>query len=80
MLQLAPMNLCPGLDQPILRLRQGPAKAFEGVHREDRGVLLIVRVEMCSVVPRAAKLRARAPRAANSSFLNWPRSTRNTRT
>jgi hypothetical protein len=49
-LQLRPVDLRPGLDEPLLRLRQAAPKALECVHGEDRGVFLVVRMEMRAVM------------------------------
>jgi hypothetical protein len=49
-LQFRSMNLRPGLDEPLLGLRQAPAKTIERINREDRCLILIVRVEMCAVI------------------------------
>ena len=44
------MNLCPGLNKPLLRLGQASAEALDRVNREDRCLILVVRVEMCAVM------------------------------
>ena len=49
-LQFAPVDLRPCLDQALLRFRQAAAQAFNGVEREHRGVLLIEGMKMRAVV------------------------------
>jgi hypothetical protein len=49
-LQLRAMYLGPSFDEPLLRLGETPAEAFDRVHGEHGGVLLVVRMEMRSVV------------------------------
>ena len=40
-LQFRPVDLRPRLDQPLLRLRQAPAQALDGVDREHGGLILV---------------------------------------
>ena len=49
-LQLRSVDLRPGFDQALLRLGETPAKAFDGVDREDGRAVLVVRVEMSAMV------------------------------
>jgi hypothetical protein len=49
-LQLRAVNLGPRLDQALLRLRQAAAETLDVVHREDRSLVLVVRVEVRSVM------------------------------
>src|SRR5262249_31925899 len=37
-------------DEPLLGLRQAPAETIERIDREDRRLLLVVRVEMCPMM------------------------------
>jgi hypothetical protein len=45
-LQFVSVNLRPGLNQPLLRLWQAASQAVDRVHGKDRGLILVVRVEM----------------------------------
>jgi hypothetical protein len=45
-LQFCPVDLGPGLYEPLLRLRQASAEALNRVDREDGGLVLVIRVEM----------------------------------
>jgi hypothetical protein len=49
-LQLRSMDFSPGLDQPLLRLRQTARQALEGINCEDGRMLLIERVKVSAVV------------------------------
>lgn len=49
-LQLRPVDLRPCLDQTLLRLRQAAAQTFDGVHGEDRGVVLVEGMKVRTVV------------------------------
>ena len=53
--QFIPVNLCPCFDQPLLSLREAAAQTFDCVDSEYRGLILVVRVEVCAMV-RAASL------------------------
>jgi hypothetical protein len=52
-LQFGAVDLRPSLDQPLLRLWQASAQTLNRVHSEDCRMVLIVRVERCSMVLRA---------------------------
>jgi len=49
-LQFCPMDFGPGFDEPLLRLGQAAAQAFNRVHGEDSRKVLVVRMKMRSVV------------------------------
>ncbi len=49
-LQFCPMDFGPGFDEPLLRLWQAAAQAFNRVHREDSREVLVVRMKMRSLV------------------------------
>src|SRR5207253_2620080 len=44
------VDLSPCLDEPLLRLRQAAAEALQRIEREDRCLVLVVRVEMCAMM------------------------------
>jgi len=48
--QFLAVNLRPGLDQPLLRLRQSTAEAFDRVDCKHRSLILVVRVEVRPMV------------------------------
>jgi len=49
-LQFIAVNLCPSLDEPLLRLGQTTTQTLYGVQREHRSVVLIVGMEMRAMV------------------------------
>lgn len=48
--QFRPVDLRPGLNQPLLGLWQVAAQTLDRVHREYRRLILVVRVEVRSVM------------------------------
>ena len=48
-------DLGPGFNKPLLRFRQIATEAFDRVHREDRRLVLVIRVKMCAVTRIAAR-------------------------
>jgi hypothetical protein len=71
--QFGSMDFHPGFDEPLLRLRQAAAKAFECVDGEHGRVFLIVRLEMRAMVGLASTyIRMMIPKKPESSGTGLP--------
>jgi len=68
-LQFVAVNLRPRLDEPLLCLRQAAAQTLDRVQREDRGLLLVERVEMRPMMrpPASTNIRMMIPKNRDSS-------------
>jgi hypothetical protein len=53
LLQFRTVDFRPGLHESPLRYRQATSQALDGIHREDRRFILVVRVKMCAVMLHA---------------------------
>src|SRR5688572_3030319 len=53
-LQFRPVDLCPCLDQTLLRLRQAAAQTLDGVEGKDRCVLLVEGMKVRAAVLNAS--------------------------